>query len=313
MIENSKFSIKEKNENFEINLKVSLFEKLIDINLILKMKNINQNQINKNVFEQIKDLNDKISKLMQEKKNLNDEIKVLKEENRKITNLSNEIQVLKKENRQIKNLNNEIQILKEENTKIKKSNEDLLNLFYEFKNNFKNELNDENFKFKFRSGKNYTLSKNGLVATKTDGGNSWNCSVIGNKEMPKNKFSKWKIKINNIIDFNNSINCWNILIGIGPDNVNEEENFQRKCWCFICGQSKIKIKTNEKEYFYNNKNKRLKNNDIIEVVVDRQNGNLSFEINGINYGIACSDIPKEDKLYPVIIIYDKNQSVEILN
>ena len=85
MIENSKFSIKEKNENVEINLKISLFEKLIDINLILKKKDINQNQINNNIFGQLTDLNDKIEKIMKENKNWNDEIQVLKEENKKIT------------------------------------------------------------------------------------------------------------------------------------------------------------------------------------------------------------------------------------
>ena len=60
MIENNKYSIIEKNENVEINLKVTLFDKLIDINLTLKKKDISQNQINKNIIEQINDLNDKI-------------------------------------------------------------------------------------------------------------------------------------------------------------------------------------------------------------------------------------------------------------
>ena len=384
MIENNKYSIIEKNENVEINLKVTLFDKLIDINLTLKKKAISQNQINKNIIEQINDLNDKIGNLMQQNKNLNDEIQILKEENKTIKNLNEEIQILKEdnkkienlnneiaiikeenkqikilneeiqmlkednkkienlnneiailkeenkqiknlndeieilkeENKKIKNLNNEIRILKEENKKMKKSNEDLLNLFFEIKNNFnnyKNESNDENFKFKFKPGNNYTISKNGLVATKTiDKENKWNCSIIGDKEIPKNKISKWKIRINNIAEttINNS---WNILIGIGPDNVNEERNFHRKCWSLICGESKINIRNNVKDYINKKENKRIKNNDIIEVILDRQNGNLSFEVNGINYGIACSDIPKEDKLYPVINIFDNNQSIEILN
>ena len=41
--------------------------------------------------------------------------------------------------------------------------------------------------FKFKPGKNYTISNNGLIATKTGGGNNWNCSIIGDKEIPKNK------------------------------------------------------------------------------------------------------------------------------
>ena len=284
------------------------------------IKNLNEEiQILKEDNKKIENLNNEIARIKEENKQikiLNEEIQILKEENKKIENLNNEIAILKEENKKIKHLNDEIQILKEENKKMKKSKEDLLNLFFEFKNNFnnyKNESNDENFKFKFKPGNNYTISKNGLVATKTiDKENKWNCSIIGDKEIPKNKISKWKIRINNITEttINNS---WNILIGIGPDNVNEERNFHRKCWSLICGESKINIRNNVKDYINKKENKRIKNNDIIEVILDRQNGNLSFEVNGINYGIACSDIPKEDKLYPVINIFDNNQSIEILN
>ena len=46
------------------------------------------------------------------------------------------------------------------------------------------------YKFKFKEGINYTLSNNGLIATKTSGGDSWNCTIIGDKEIPKNKISK---------------------------------------------------------------------------------------------------------------------------
>ena len=48
------------------------------------------------------------------------------------------------------------------------------------------------------------------------------------------------------------------------------------------------------------------------MIVDRKLGNLSFAINGVNNGIACSDIPKEEVLYPTIIIYEQNHIVEII-
>ena len=75
---------------------------------------------------------------------------------------------------------------------------------------------------------------------------------MGNKEIPKNKISKWKIKINN---FEIKDNTCNILIGIGPDNPNNEENFYMKCWTFICGESQIVIKSGNGTK-YNNKNKK---------------------------------------------------------
>ena len=63
---------------------------------------------------------------------------------------------------------------------------------------------------------------------------------------------------------------------------------------------------------YNNHNEDIKDGDIIEVIVDRKLGNLSFAINDINYGIACSTIPKEDTLYPTIVLYEQGLSVEII-
>ena len=299
MIENNKYSIKENNEDMEITLKAFLFEKIIDINLILKKKN-------EDIYDKIDNLNIKIEKLIEENKELKKEILSLKEENKKINNLINEMQFTKEENQKLINLTNEIHILKEENEKIKRLITDKI-----FLNT--NDFNDENLKFNFKPGKNYTLINNGLVAVKTEGGCNWNCFVIGSVEIPKYKISKWKIRINNIENNSKTLfkNSWKILIGIGPDNLKNEENFQRKCWSFICGQSRIKIKAFEKDYV--NENKKLKNGDIVEVIIDRKNGNLSFAINGVNYGISCSDIPKEDELYPVISLYDKNQSVEILN
>lgn len=79
------------------------------------------------------------------------------------------------------------------------------------------------FEFKFRPGNNYNVTNNGLMATKTNGGNSWNCTIFGDKEIPKNKVSKWKIRIKT-----DTKQKWDILIGIGPNNPNNESNFHKK-------------------------------------------------------------------------------------
>ncbi len=68
----------------------------------------------------------------------------------------------------------------------------------------------------------------------------------------------------------------------------------------------------DKSSYYNNHREMLKKNDIIEVIVDRKLGNLSFAINDINFGIACSNIPKEEVLYPTVVIYQQNHAVEIV-
>ena len=167
---------------------------------------------------------------------------------------------------------------------------------------------DSIFKFKFKEGNNYTLNNKGLIATKTSGGYCWNCTIIGDKEIPKNKISRWKIRLNN---FKIKNNTWNVLIGIGPKNINNEQNFYSRCWTFICGNSELSIRSGCSTK-YNNNNGTLSLGDIIEVIADRINGDLSFSVNNKNYGLTNIKIPNNDELYPIVLINDENQSVEII-
>ena len=162
------------------------------------------------------------------------------------------------------------------------------------------------FKFKFKSGNNYNVTNNGLLATKNQGGDSWNCVIIGDKEIPRDRISKWKIKINTNVNSGYS----DFYIGIGPGNFTS--NLYTECWSLFSSCSTVYLQMKGQSTTYNNHNETLKKNDIIEVIVDRKLGNLSFAVNEINYGIACSNIPKEEALYPTIVIYEQNHSVEIV-
>ena len=84
------------------------------------------------------------------------------------------------------------------------------------------------------------------------------------------------------------------------------------CWTFICGRNALSLKSGQATIYNNQRIKILKAGDIIKVIVDRKLGNLSFEINDENYGIALSNIPKDDILYPIIMINDQGQIVEII-
>ena len=218
-------------------------------------------------------------------------------------------------------IENNIKIINEINSNIDKCNikgmnikffpeEDEIELLEKLKTfgTIVNNEQKEQYKFKFKPGINYSLSNNNLIAKKTGGGGGWNCSIFGDKEIPKYQISKWKIRLNN---FDTNWNTWNILIGIGPNNLNIKSNFHRKCWSFICGNSNLCLEKNG-ETEYNNYKGALKKGDIIEVIVDRNIGNLSFAINEVNYGIAFSNIPKEDQLYPIVNIYEEKQEVELL-
>lgn len=165
------------------------------------------------------------------------------------------------------------------------------------------------FKFKFREGLNYTLKNGGKIATKT-GINKWDCSIIGDKEIPINKICKWRIKLNN---FEIKYNRWNVLIGIGPENIYNKDDCYYKCCTFICGNSQLCMKDASSIPYFNHSGS-LKKGDIVEVTVDRINGNnVFFAVNNVNYGIAFNNIPLEERIYPVVLIYDTNQTVELLD
>ena len=164
----------------------------------------------------------------------------------------------------------------------------------------------QKFNFIFKNGKNYKVSNNGKIATKT-GSNGFNCTIIGNNEIPKNKISSWIFKINSEIENT-------LIIGIGPDNQNNINEFFTNCWSLDIKNMKLILKSGSYSDYINNKNKIIvKKGDIIKVEVDRIKNTLSFTINDINCGIAFSEIPQEDILYPVIMPYNSKSSIEIID
>ena len=209
----------------------------------------------------------------------------------------------------INTLNENIE--KYNNQRIKLKFEDIndnLNIIIKNINEFGDIINDDEvYKFKFKKGKNYILNENCSIATKNEGDNRYNCTIIGDKEIPKNKISRWKIKLNKI--YNNDNN--NIFIGIGPDNPNNENDFYHQCWMIVCGNSKL-LNRSSSYSDYNGHSERFKEGDVLEIIADRIKGQLSFVVNGINFGVAFTNIPKEDSLYPVIIMQYQNQTIELI-
>ena len=163
-------------------------------------------------------------------------------------------------------------------------------------------------KFKWKSGPNYILSNNDLIASKNSGGNNLNCNILGNI-LPKNKRNKWKIKLKKFT----KNNCdWNVLIGVAPSNINQnEENLYQKTWTLICGSLNVSIKSGSQTNYKNNKD-ILKEGGIVEVFMNTITGELSFSVNGENLGVACK-IPLDIDLSPFALIKHEGDSLEILN
>ena len=271
LLNSKKYSFIKSNENIEFILKLNIFEEIREISLYLKKKKL-------------------------KKENL--EI-IMKRQKNEIKELKTELENLKiKHDREINELKEEIKQIKEQNKKIFIQNQEV----------FKLKQQKEDFSFCFRKGINYTLSKNGKIAEKTSGGNTWNCTIVGDMQIPKNKISKWKIKL---IKFKITNNTVNTFIGIGPNNPQNINCFYNYCWSLSCGENKIW--NNKDEIVFKKYAGNLKEGDIIEVIVDLIKGNLIFKINDIDYGLICTNIPKNEELYPIVLINDMNQIVEIFD
>ena len=215
-----------------------------------------------------------------------------------IENIINDLNIIKSK---IKNSNsksyNKIEFIPEENS-IKAYLDDIKNFGI---------VSNHDLEFKWKAGPNYSLSNNDLIATKTKGGQSHCCNILGDIILPKNKINKWKIKIKKFVysDYE-----WTILIGISPFNLNQNmSNPYEKAWTFLCGSSKLSINSgSQRDYI--GKKERLKEGDIIEVILNT-NGELSFSVNDVNYGVACK-IPMDIDLSPFVNLYKEGDSIELL-
>jgi hypothetical protein len=232
--------------------------------------------------------------------------KILTKIDKKMTNMSNMIDDMNNYKRKI-GRNEDYEFLYEENELF-----DILNKIQGF-----GEIKKcSDYFFKWRKGPNYTLSCHNLIATKTSGGEEYNCNILGDIILPRNRINKWKIKLKKLTmtsmgDCDNNNFDGDILIGVAPANVDQnEKDLYFKAWTFLCGNSKISIPSGfYKDYIKDN---RLKEGDIIEVIMNTINGELSFAINNVNYGVACR-IPLNTELSPFVLIYGQEESIELLN
>ena len=219
---------------------------------------------------------------------------------------------LKKNDKNINNVNDEINKYKKE-IELQEDNftydENILNEIIDKINNFgKFDNNSKYLKFNWKSGPNYSLSNNNNIATKINGGNSYNCNILGNIILPKNKVSKWRVKINRM----KSNWVGDILIGVGPSDLDQNtKDLYSQTWTLICGYPAVSIKQGNPTYSFKNKSK-VKEGDIVEIIVDMIKGELSFTVNDIFYGVGCN-IPLDNNLSPFVLIHDEGESIELID
>ena len=115
---------------------------------------------------------------------------------------------------------------------------------------------------------------------------------------------KWKIKILKTTQYKY------IMVGVAPSDFDINSSEWSTCgWYFYCGRPTL---FSGPPFNYNDKDTNLSkvDNEII-VVMNMKKRTLKFIINNEDKGESYIDIPLDKPIYPAVLLYDTNDSVEI--
>ena len=222
---------------------------------------------------------------MEEIKSLELKIKLLEIENQK---LSSTIELNKKEIAQYKSL---IKSLSENNA-LNDRNQDLTQ-----------NPDDKviNLKFGWKVNDKARLRNDSKTVRKIGGGNSWNCSCLGDKSLIPGTINKWKIQLTKYTGA--------IVLGIVPKgtDINGIDNWKKGY--VTCSDNFAKHNLGIKTEFAKNE---ASEGNILEVIVDLEKGELSFSVNGINLGLFCQNIIKDIEYLPFVDIDTPENEITLL-
>ena len=151
----------------------------------------------------------------------------------------------------------------------------------------------------------YSLSgENKNILTKT-GTNGW-MGPICEKELDKSiEEHKWKIKI--LKGTNNDI-----MVGVAPSDFDVNSSSYNTCGYYLyCYHSPPTLYSGP-PFNYNNVKTNLSSvTDEIIIIMNMKKRTLKFIINNEDKGDSYTNIPIDKPLYPAVLLYFKNHSVEI--
>ena len=151
----------------------------------------------------------------------------------------------------------------------------------------------------------YIISgKNENILTKTGTDNCWMGTICEN-ELELSKEHKWKIKILKTTQYKN------IMVGVAPFDFDINSSNHSTCgWYFYCYNSGLYSGPPHK---YSNKATNLsKVKDEIVIVMDMNKGTLKFIIDNEDKGESYTDIPLDKPISPAVVLWNINDSVEIV-
>lgn len=144
---------------------------------------------------------------------------------------------------------------------------------------------------------------------------SW-CTVTGTIPLPLSKVTLWSVKVKRFHETPNN----DIFVGIAPFDIvlTEERNQMKYGWYLSCYSSKLWAGPPHNSFGnvqygpVKRDGNYVHKGDTVGVIVDTTKGDLSFVVNGVDYGVAFDGIPLDKPFLPCVLLKDEGDSVELI-
>ena len=190
--------------------------------------------------------------------------------------------------------------------------EDEINKFIENIKTFGKITSFVEIKYKFKKCPNnikeqrkYCVTGNNEnILTKTGLDNSW-AGTICEDSLDEIKEYKWKIKILNS-------KYKRIMVGVAPSDFDINSSSYNHGWYLFCYESLNSPLFSGPPFNYSGKSTNLNNiKDEIIIVMNMKKKTLKFIIDNEDKGESYTNIPLDKPIFPAVLLYEKNDSVEI--
>ena len=166
-----------------------------------------------------------------------------------------------------------------------------------------NVIKSPKIKMNINSKRKYEISGDkDNILTKIGTDNNWMGAICQN-ELEKGKENIWKIKI-----LKSQFNC--IMVGVAPIDFDINSSIYNYGWYLCCYDSSLF--SGEPHNYVHEKTNLKKVNNEITIIMNMKEKTLKFIIDGEDKGESFTNIPTDKPLSPVVLLYNKNDSIEIL-